>query len=212
MTEEIRDAGIVRFEQWLQDMNAYVGHWNKLVAERADMDEAVKGKNEIILKLQSHVEELTKPIVTSPSYKKVESIQGEELEDTAHRPFINGKENEDCPYSWVGHPDAGGDYERGPIIDARDDIEILAAISGAERWEYNEHAFITVNDMYYILHTSGCSCPSPSETWHILAGPCQADEDAFIQAHSGNENDIEQLWLEYASTVNKYLPEYRPWL
>ena len=85
---------------------------------------------------------------------------------------------------WVGHPDC---YQASPveklIIDNRDRVELLGTIEDAEAsYSYDDFALIRLDADYYLLNTSGCSCPSPSETWNVEIGPATLDEiEVFIR-------------------------------
>lgn len=92
----------------------------------------------------------------------------------------------DCyeqPFGWVGHPDGGGGYGKGTpdasldLIGHRGDIEIFGGIVDPDAsYSYDDWALVRLRDQFYMLSTSGCSCPSPSETWHVEIGPATLDE------------------------------------
>lgn len=76
-------------------------------------------------------------------------------------------------FSWVADP-AGvdGDRERALLARQRGDIEILGGVVDEEAsYEFDEWALIRLRGDYYLLRSSGCSCPSPSEVWGIECGP-----------------------------------------
>lgn len=70
--------------------------------------------------------------------------------------------------------DSPGALER-TLIERRADIELLGYITDAEAdYSYHDFAFIRLDGQWYMLETSGCSCPSPSETWSVKVGPVSA--------------------------------------
>ncbi len=79
---------------------------------------------------------------------------------------------------WIGHPrcESPGEDEQF-LIEHREMIELVAQIEDKDAsYSYDEWAVIQVSDDYYLLSTSGCSCPSPSETWLVEMGPCRLSE------------------------------------
>jgi hypothetical protein len=52
-------------------------------------------------------------------------------------------------------------------------------------YEYDECAVVRYKGNLYLLQTSGCSCPSPTETWRVILGP-YTKEDLLSQIKSGN--------------------------
>ena len=72
------------------------------------------------------------------------------------------------------------------LVRRRNDVLVHAEYSVPDlRFEYDELALIELDGMFYILQTSGCSCPSPSETWIIDKGPGTRSEvaKAFLEEH-----------------------------
>jgi len=47
-------------------------------------------------------------------------------------------------------------------------------------YEYDEFALVQIDGVFYLLQTIGCSCPSPSETWHVRHKGTIADIRAAI--------------------------------
>lgn len=88
----------------------------------------------------------------------------------------------DQPFHWVGHHDGGDDsFEAQHLIKNRYDIEILGGIEDKDAsYSYDEWALCKLDGAFYLLSTSGCSCPSPSETWRVEIGPSTLSE---IRAH-----------------------------
>ncbi len=69
-----------------------------------------------------------------------------------------------------------GDPER-LLIDRRDDLELIAEIDDPNAdYSYDSAAVVKLGTDYYVVGTSGCSCPSPSETWGVYLGPVAKDE------------------------------------
>lgn len=75
-------------------------------------------------------------------------------------------------YWWVAHPDGAGSTEEERYLEQyRYELEIHGGVSDDEAsYSYDDFALIEApNGTFYMLETSGCSCPSPSETWRIEA-------------------------------------------
>lgn len=81
---------------------------------------------------------------------------------------------------WIGHPRCESPSEREKfLIEHREDIEVIAQIADTDAcYSYDDYAVIRVlvrgrskRESFYLLNTSGCSCPSPSETWCVVLGP-----------------------------------------
>lgn len=85
---------------------------------------------------------------------------------------------------WPGHGACNqpNDKERF-LIANRDKFQIYGEIEDKEMsYEYDEYAVIGDGSQFWLLQTSGCSCPSPTETWKIDCGPCSLPEiEAFIR-------------------------------
>lgn len=92
----------------------------------------------------------------------------------------------DCssePFSWVAHPNGLLDCSMGnsakdatdimkKLVARRLDIEILGGVVDEEAsYDYDELALIRLDGEFYLLNTSGCSCPSADETWGVPLGP-----------------------------------------
>lgn len=79
---------------------------------------------------------------------------------------------------WVGHPDCQeGSDDCRRLIANRDRIEVISSWEEPNlEYEYHEEAIVRLDLAYYALTTTGCSCPSPTETWCIDYGPATLDE------------------------------------
>jgi hypothetical protein len=79
---------------------------------------------------------------------------------------------------WVAHPhggDGGEDCQR--LKARRADLVVYGYVTDAEAfYSYDDYALVSLDGAFYLLNTSGCSCPSPSETWGIVQGPCPLDD------------------------------------
>ncbi len=90
---------------------------------------------------------------------------------------------------WVGHESCGGGGEREELlIRRRDDIYLVAYVEDPEAdYSYDDRAVVKLDKDYYIVSTSGCSCPSPSETWGVDFGPATKKEViAFLESDDNN--------------------------
>lgn len=80
-------------------------------------------------------------------------------------PFFGYTEN---PFYWVGDP-LSGDYT---FSEKRKDMIIIGGITDDEAsYSYDDWAIVYLDGAFYLFSTSGCSCPSPSETWRVECGP-----------------------------------------
>lgn len=77
--------------------------------------------------------------------------------------------------AWVGNDRR---EDKGPaekaIIDARANgkLFIHAFVEDEDAcYSYDEMAVVSIGKDHYLLQTSGCSCPSPAETWEVVFGP-----------------------------------------
>jgi hypothetical protein len=72
---------------------------------------------------------------------------------------------------WIAHPRCNHPKAAERLlIENRDDIEVLAEIVDSDSsYSYDEMALVRLasTGALYLLHTSGCSCPSPQETWSV---------------------------------------------
>lgn len=80
-------------------------------------------------------------------------------------------------HSWAcsNHCERPGEDEQR-LIDRRSEVVVLGEVCDAEAdYSYDDFALVRLDDDYYLLNTSGCSCPSPSETWSVQIGPVSLD-------------------------------------
>lgn len=81
------------------------------------------------------------------------------------------------PFWWVGHPasrEGKNEYSvlHREFITNRHKLEIIGGVDDPNAcYDYDEFAIVRYKRKLYLLETSGCSCPSPSETWSIIHGP-----------------------------------------
>lgn len=88
----------------------------------------------------------------------------------------------DQPFYWVAHPESGEDE----LSKRRYDMEIIGGIVDAEAsYSYDDWALVELDKNFYLFSTSGCSCPSPSETCRLEIGPATLDQ---IEEHVKSEN------------------------
>lgn len=82
---------------------------------------------------------------------------------------------EDADSYWVGSP-AKQFYDSTPregfakeLVDKRNEVEVLAEWACPDlSYEYDEYAVVRLHGTHAVLNTTGCSCPSPAETWDVL--------------------------------------------
>lgn len=91
--------------------------------------------------------------------------------------------NEYGDFWWVAHPNGG---KNDPLVKRRNEIEIIGGVQDADAsYSYDDYALCELDGKFYLFSTSGCSCPSPSETWQVDIGPATLDE---IKAHVLSDN------------------------
>ena len=96
--------------------------------------------------------------------------------------------NEGYDKEWVASPN-GEDLseEELKLVARRPDIIVYGYVNDAEAsYSFDDYALISLDGWFYLLHTSGCSCPSPCERWGIAKGPCTLDE---IRSHIVDDVD-----------------------
>lgn len=65
--------------------------------------------------------------------------------------------------------------EEQQLLDNRDAAQILCEVHDGASYEYDDWALIQLNDTYYVVNTSGCSCPDPADTWYIVRAGTKQD-------------------------------------
>lgn len=72
-------------------------------------------------------------------------------------------------FGWVGHPNNSGGDLNNLLIANRNDLIFLGGISDPDpNYSYDEFAIVRLKRRYFLCETSGCSCPSPDETWFVV--------------------------------------------
>lgn len=79
---------------------------------------------------------------------------------------------------WIAHPKCSRPTEHElDLIGHRGDILVYAEISDDEAsYSYDDFALVKLKTKWYLLNTTGCSCPDPNETWNIQIGPATLKE------------------------------------
>jgi hypothetical protein len=90
------------------------------------------------------------------------------------------KEYYEQEFGWVAHPEGTGSYYgrsdldniEKEVVARRYELDIIGGISDNDAsYSYDDWALAKLDGKYYLFSTSGCSCPSPTETWRIEIGP-----------------------------------------
>lgn len=97
------------------------------------------------------------------------------------------KKNELTEWDWVAN---GATSHRGEhetlLIENREQLEVIGYVTDAEAdYSFDDFALVRFKRKYYLLRTSGCSCPSPTEEWYVYFGPCTLRE---MRKHLMDEN------------------------
>jgi len=110
---------------------------------------------------------------------------------------------------WVGdggNGHSGTDSDEGLLIRNRDKVEIVAEASDQDlSYEFDELAVAYLKGYgYFICQATGCSCPSPSETWCVVKrfktkkAVIKAIEDGEYQGYTLPDYAAEQLKADLA--------------
>lgn len=82
-------------------------------------------------------------------------------------------------HDWILYVDDGSDgYPSGRSLESLDDferawharltdVEVVLEVSFGASYEYDDVALLRLDGAYALASTSGCSCPSPNETWDV---------------------------------------------
>lgn len=86
-------------------------------------------------------------------------------------------------FGWVGHPEAtpppGTEDEL--LVSRRFDIEIHGGVMDKDAcYSYDDFALCELDGKFYLLQTTGCSCPSPSETWRVVSSGTIDNIKAYV--------------------------------
>lgn len=111
-------------------------------------------------------------------------------------------DNELDDYNWIAHPDGKGNPENDFLIANRSKLKVHADIDLGADYEYDMYAIVSLDDKYFLLNSSGCSCPSPSETWGINLGPVTKDELVMYLRPSSNNNFLDKDHKEVLDNWN----------
>jgi hypothetical protein len=65
-------------------------------------------------------------------------------------------------------------------------------------YDYNDYALAELDGTYYAFNTSGCSCPSPSETWELIFKGERRELLEFLSKGGGSE-----AWNEFLREIEK---------
>lgn len=90
-------------------------------------------------------------------------------------------------WDWVCHPDSSQDSDFGKrLVAERSEVWVVAEWSCPDlSYEYDDYAVVRLGRRYAVLNTSGCSCPSPTETWGVLFEGTKAE----VKQYLGEEGD-----------------------
>lgn len=96
--------------------------------------------------------------------------------DPSKESYDNGE------FWWVGHEYGGDGTPESDLIKAnRFKVEIHGGVQDDEAsYSYDDFALCELDDKFYLLQTSGCSCPSRCETWGVAAAGSLKDIKAYV--------------------------------
>lgn len=93
--------------------------------------------------------------------------------------------------SWIANPNclSPGVHEQ-LLIARRAEIQVIGIVVDAEaNYSFDDYALVRLDGIYYLLRTSGCSCPSPEEEWSVAFGPATLAEVRSRLASDAGEPD-----------------------
>lgn len=92
------------------------------------------------------------------------------------------KDSYQQPFGWVAHPDGSDEFAH-----VRKDMIIIGGITDDEAsYSYYDWALVKLYGRYLLFATSGCSCPSPSETWRVELGPRDTIQEIRDHINTGD--------------------------
>jgi hypothetical protein len=107
---------------------------------------------------------------------------------------------------WVGHPgcESKGMHE-AELIRRRDEVEVIGEVQDVEaNYSYDDYAICKLDGQYYLLETAGCSCPSPTETWGVNAGPCTLDQlEKYLHDFRNQWGVVKNQFDEFIAIIEK---------
>lgn len=86
---------------------------------------------------------------------------------------------------WIGYPN--GEKGNEAVIEARKagTLYLIAFIEDADAsYSFDELGIVRIGGKYYVVQASGCSCPSPTETW-VVVSEHGSVEDALLSVLNG---------------------------
>lgn len=110
-------------------------------------------------------------------------------------------------YDWIAHPMARPSDDLGKkLVKNRAKIEVLWEINDDYAgYTFDDFALIRLGREYYLLNTSGCSCPSPCENWLVVAGPRLKDIKQYIADESKDSYGVISRQKEqFAAAMKSY--------
>lgn len=85
------------------------------------------------------------------------------------------------------------------LCDRRDEVLLYGYVCDAEAsYSFDDFALVSLDGLFYLLETRGCSCPSPEEMWSVVLGPVKLLE---IEQHLHDERHREHA---YGVTVRQF--------
>jgi hypothetical protein len=68
-------------------------------------------------------------------------------------------------------------------------------------YSYDDWALTKLEDLYYVFNTSGCSCPSPSETWGLTFKGSLDELLEYLDLGGKDLGDAGESFCEFLRTV-----------
>ncbi len=94
------------------------------------------------------------------------------------------------------------------FVENHDRAETLAESSDPDAsYDYDDYALALLDGRYYVFNTSGCSCPSPEETWGLCF---VGDLPALLDYLDPPEQGCQESFAEFLRQVEKVLTLKNP--
>lgn len=95
------------------------------------------------------------------------------------------------------------------LIDNKDKVVILCESNDpCADYSYDDYALLELNGYYFVINTSGCSCPSPSETWYVVMhGPKEHIVDLLSRDYDPRRDYSSSGYKEFQREIHKVWPE-----
>lgn len=87
------------------------------------------------------------------------------------------------------------------LIDRWSEIETIAESDDPHAdYSFDDYALIRLDETFYVINASGCSCPSQEEVWCVSLSGTRAEIEGVLRKDSKNESEA---WREFQRACAK---------